>query len=499
MKKSKEIIEEIYIVTNQNQIELMFKKYKTKKGKFKNYIETYKPNWLNNRKNRKEFEEYLKSKKQENPNVKIHFITKKQLNKNKDLKNIVRGKIKNAVSGTLVTLLWALLLFNAGYNSINFFGDTCFYIVSTLTPIMGALQFHGVKQLIKKVFPKSMKLAYTLEALLCSLVLSMTSLYSMERDSFFSENRIEENCEEENSIFNSIETPEEKIELLTNTLENNPNLKEEDVKKFENLHSYYLENPYLDYEYLNKVYGNLKISRENINGIVAGYVKNSNMIENIKELNGMETYNKEIVLDTSADDKTDYHEKIHLTGEFPYSFLNEGMTVCLTDEFYETDIHKSTDDYYQASVFIRLLSELVGSDTVLESYSKKDIRILNEGLREIIPDTKLLKNVYYDMESVNTYFKELQEIAEYEILCNSKYSELITKKLNQKYEELLITMNPYFEEKWGIDVKNIYTESSSSLPEEYMRIILDPKYPDNKDPEEFKKYFNTEKQYMKTR
>lgn len=499
MKKAKEIIEEIYIVTNQNQIDFMFKKARTEKGKIKNYISSYKPNWLDNSQNKKELEKYLETKKHENPNVQIHFLTRKQLKKNKKLKNIVRGKIKGAISNTLVTLLISLLLFRIGSNSIKFSGDIFFYIVSTLTPIVGATEFQKVKSLIKKIFPKSMKLAYTLEAILCSVVLSMTSLYSIKREEFFSGSRIEESCEDENSIFNSLELPEQKIEILTNTLENNQNLTEEDKKRFENLHSYYLENPYLDYEYLNKVYANLKISREDLPGLIAGAVKEATPVNFLMSLGGFETYDKEICLDNDYDEETDYHEKIHLTGEFPYNFLNEGMTVCLTDEFCIENKHSSSNYYYQSSVFIRLLAELIGPDAVLESYSKRDIRIINKKLKEINASTELLKDVYQEMEKVNEYFSEKQLISGIDQLASSKYNEIVTDGLNQKYKKLLETMNPYFEEKWGISIYDIYTENSSSLQEEYMRIILEPKHPDNPSPEEFKNYFNTEKQYMKTR
>ena len=225
---------------------------------------------------------------------------------------------------------------------------------------------------------------------------------------------------------------------------------------------------------MNKIYANLEISRENISGIVVGQVKNSNILDYCKEIIGLETYNKKITLDTNTEEKTEYHEKIHLTGEFPYNFLNEGMTVCLTDEFNENSEKSSTNDYYQASVFIRLLSELVGEDAVLESYSKRDIRIINERLREIIPDTELLKEVYHNMESLDGWFTELQLIAMSNTLCNGKYNELVIKNLNKKYEKLLRTMNPYFEEKWGINVNNISMEDNSSLPEQYMRIILEP-------------------------
>ena len=106
-----------------------------------------------------------------------------------------------------------------GSNSILFSKDIFFYIYSTLTPIIGAAEFLKVKKLIQKMFPNYMKLAYTLQALLCSFVLSLTSLYSVKREEFFRENRIENTIEDENSIFNSLEYPEEKIGLLTNTLE----------------------------------------------------------------------------------------------------------------------------------------------------------------------------------------------------------------------------------------------------------------------------------------
>jgi len=499
MKKSKEMIEEIYIVTNREQIEFVFQTKKTKRGKIKNNIKSYKSDWFANVENKKKFEQYLKSCQKENPNVKIHFITRKQLKKNKKLKNIVRKEIQSRILDTLRILGINVLIFIVGSNSILFSKDIFFYIYSTLTPIIGAAEFLKVKKLIQKMFPNYMKLAYTLQALLCSFVLSLTSLYSVKREEFFRENRIENTIEDENSIFNSLEYPEEKIGLLTNTLENNENLTEEEIRSFQNLHSYYLENPYLDYEYLNKIYANLEISRENISGIVVGQVKNSNILDYCKEIIGLETYNKKITLDTNTEEKTEYHEKIHLTGEFPYNFLNEGMTVCLTDEFNENSEKSSTNDYYQASVFIRLLSELVGEDAVLESYSKRDIRIINERLREIIPDTELLKEVYHNMESLDGWFTELQLIAMSNTLCNGKYNELVIKNLNKKYEKLLRTMNPYFEEKWGINVNNISMEDNSSLPEQYMRIILEPNSLKNQKTEDFKKYFNTNKQYIKTR
>lgn len=130
MKKSKEMIEEIYIVTNREQIEFVFQTKKTKRGKIKNNIKSYKSDWFANVENKKKFEQYLKSCQKENPNVKIHFITRKQL------KNIVRKEIQSGILDTLRILGINVLIFIVGSNSILFSKDIFFYIYSTLTPII---------------------------------------------------------------------------------------------------------------------------------------------------------------------------------------------------------------------------------------------------------------------------------------------------------------------------------------------------------------------------
>ena len=80
---------------------MYFKQKKTKRGKIKNNIKSYKSDWFANVENKKKFEQYLKSCQKENPNVKIHFITRKQLKKNKKLKNIVRKEIQSGILDTL--------------------------------------------------------------------------------------------------------------------------------------------------------------------------------------------------------------------------------------------------------------------------------------------------------------------------------------------------------------------------------------------------------------
>lgn len=83
------------------------------------------------------------------------------------------------------------------------------------------------------------------------------------------------------------------------------------------------------------------------------------------------------------------------------------MTSWVTDEFCLYP-ESNTNSYYSSGLFLRLLAEVIGPDPFLHAYLDGNMGAINDALLEIIPDQKVLSNLYTQLDRTDRYFKLLQ-------------------------------------------------------------------------------------------
>ena len=216
-----------------------------------------------------------------------------------------------------------------------------------------------------------------------------------------------------------------KVEKIFNDLSNNPYLSDEDKEILYDLKKYYNNNPYLDLDELYKKMLTFKIEDYYAIGVnpEARYLKDTNTSEVYYHLDK----------DTSIDRSTIVlHEAIHMTGGFEYRFLNEGMTSLLEHEYFEKESLFGVDGYFFYRQCVRVLCYLVGSDTMLESYSESSQELLDSKMVEIYGSMDKVLNIYNAMDLYSNREKidnELYPTDEefdkqlYKLLCDGNLTE----------------------------------------------------------------------------
>lgn len=205
-----------------------------------------------------------------------------------------------------------------------------------------------------------------------------------------------------------------KIEKLHESLQENALIDENKYDYILTLDTYLEENPYVNYEQLNSIYKNLEITTNTpITGLVSGtfYPK----LSYIKIEDGLQS------------DEL-FHELTHLTGSVPFHFLREGVTTLIMTEYAPmTDKIMETEEYYQAFLFSRMLTIIVGRDAMLQSFSEKNMAAIDDSLLELVPDQATLRTLYHCFIEVD---KKFDKISRYSSL---EYVE--EEKMNQLYEQ----------------------------------------------------------------
>lgn len=199
------------------------------------------------------------------------------------------------------------------------------------------------------------------------------------------------------------------INKIFNDLENNPYLKEEDIKILMEMKDYCIDNEYLN---LNELYHKLMTCRifdyHTLNYEPSGhYDKNDNKIRIFDNLEKNESMSRRSVI---------LHEGIHMSGRFFNRFLNEGMTSLLEHEYYEYEAYFGTDDYFRERQCVRTLCYLVGSDIMLQAYSEQNQELLDDKLIEIYGSYEKVNSIY---ECMKQYASEVitSEVL-YKVLCD---------------------------------------------------------------------------------
>ena len=129
-----------------------------------------------------------------------------------------------------------------------------------------------------------------------------------------------------------------------------------------------------------------------------------------------------IIKDNSEND-TIHHELVHCIYSQHYyetlpKFFNEGMTELLTNEYFADNPFLEEKSYPFEITMIKMLCELVGEDIVLETYSKEDISILENAIKE----KTNLSNPHEFIEYIDSVMTSLEE---YKTIDEDKLSSII--------------------------------------------------------------------------
>lgn len=185
-----------------------------------------------------------------------------------------------------------------------------------------------------------------------------------------------EELEEEVSKSIGKEIKESDNTIVLGAVVNNKNLSEEEKQIIYEYDDLLEDNPYL---VKSTAYNNLEkldiIYDENADygkDVLGVYIQGDSEITVIKENNNKDTI---------------HHELVHCIYSQNYfetlpKFFNEGMTELLTNEYFSDNPFLEEYSYPFEITMVKMLCELVGEDIVLETYSKEDLSILENAIRE---------------------------------------------------------------------------------------------------------------------
>lgn len=216
------------------------------------------------------------------------------------------------------------------------------------------------------------------------------------------------------SIFLShIDESEIENYFLLNAVLKNPNLNNDEKRYLYHLIDMIIENPYLDKEHSYESLNNLKyVYKQNDKSFSREEGKvtaRHNPLEDIIELYDLDVKETAIC-----------HENVHALFDhekwikkLPH-FFEEGMSELLNREYlgsdpfsvFSAEINDSDFVYLPQITAVKLLCELVGSDKVLEAYTKEDMSIIYQELAKIkgskIGAMKFIQDLNYITKKVKT-------------------------------------------------------------------------------------------------
>ena len=190
--------------------------------------------------------------------------------------------------------------------------------------------------------------------------------------------------------------------LLMEAFQLNPFLDDKDLEIALSMENYIENNPYLDYEKLYEIFASFgMIHVDYDNNMVAGTT--------LRGLNIITIYDYENAKKDPYYITTLQHEIIHLTGHLDNFVLNEGMTELLQAEYFNDG---NATGYYEYVIFTKIFCELIGSDKMLEAYSKNDMSIIQEEMLKINPSEHDYDSLMNAMQEYGTKYQMADELKE---------------------------------------------------------------------------------------
>ena len=185
------------------------------------------------------------------------------------------------------------------------------------------------------------------------------------------------------------------------------------------------------------------------------------------------------------------HELIHSiyykNNETIPTYFKEGMTELLNNEYYSENPFYEDAIYIYEICYVKILCNLLGSDTILETYTKADINILIDELEKITKDKFIASKIAYlddkqfEKEKVNETdkinIKDTLNIIKELMNKKIKDTEEIDEDLIKSYESLYYNIglyetcleNDYYKhyinyiEKNGLDEKAYFNKELNTV------------------------------------
>ena len=231
-------------------------------------------------------------------------------------------------------------------------------------------------------------------------------------------------------------------DLILTAVINNPNLDEYEKQTIYSLIDLIEDNPYINKK---TAYANLR-DLDIINTTREEDIDENTVGRYLPANNTIEIYEEDV------DQNILRHELIHCIFSNSHTFIlpryfNEGVTELLVDEYFTENPFVEDTSYPYEITMIKILCEMVGTDTVLETYSTGDMSIIYNKLTEIM-DKESARD-YLDL--INKMFEDyidegkvsLDDMSSFLSMTNSYFSLKDGNTFNEAYEynkELIINM-----------------------------------------------------------
>lgn len=199
-----------------------------------------------------------------------------------------------------------------------------------------------------------------------------------------------------------VTTDDAVLNILMEAFNLNPFLNEKDLEIALSLEKYIKDNPYLDYEELYVKFSSVGIIHFESEFQEDKYVFGSYSDEfNIASIYKIDTLSEDTYVNILQ------HELIHSTGTIDNIMLNEGMTSLLQCEYFDNGIVQ--DAYCDHVLITKIFCELIGSDKMLEAYSKNDMNIIKNEMLKLNSNEEDYNNLMNKLEECGNLFKEGNE------------------------------------------------------------------------------------------
>lgn len=245
-------------------------------------------------------------------------------------------------------------------------------------------------------------------------------------DNVFDSNEVIISYEEQQDIYRELEKElgikisDDNINyLLLNAIRENPYLNKKEKEIFYKFIEYFNDNPYLN---LEEVYENMLNVDSQFTLRKSLGAKESTLAVYLPR------YYDIIYFELFPTDETRAHEGVHCVNgniDLPRWF-SEGMTQLITNEYFKEYPFSPTMPYQFEVALIKLLCEIIGTDRVLEAYTKNNVDLIYESLSSITGTKE-------DAQKMLDFFGETY---------NLNSDEPISKEELSKYlEQLLVYMS----------------------------------------------------------
>lgn len=228
-------------------------------------------------------------------------------------------------------------------------------------------------------------------------------------------------AEIEKYVKENLSNDEKKGVLLLSALHQNPFVNDEELRAFAGFIQYANDNKYLDYERIYKSFLNLWVFKnQNLDGPVGTYSSLFNIVR-LEELSAL------------------YHELFHAEEHVNNYTYNNEVQLWFSEGFsevlcYEYVLHQQ-QGYSVECAAIRIITELVGADKMLEARGKQSVEIVVNALLEKGVDKSTITQLFTALNDYNFKNNSNNQANDDEAIQEviAKISNLLIMVYNQVY------------------------------------------------------------------